>query len=184
MLKEILKIRGINDKLVDVVGGEKSTGKTVEIGTLDGAIRGLMTNFQTARYNGQSVTQWDINRVTDFNQEGIRIKQPNQDKMEKTGAIDLTKDEKSIISKIRKYQTDETIKGVITDDTTWYQIKMAVAPQISDERKALNKEIKAISTKNVQKMVDLYRAYETAKEKFDDFLAQLNVAKKQNKKAK
>ena len=33
-------------------------------------------------------------------------------------------------------------------------------------------------------MVDLYRAYETAKEKIDDFLAQLNVAKKQNKKAK
>ena len=34
VLKEILKIRGINDKLVDVLGGEKSTGKTVKKGTL------------------------------------------------------------------------------------------------------------------------------------------------------
>ena len=185
MLKEnILKIRGINDKLVDVLGGVKSTKKEVKIGTLSGAIRLLMTDFQTDRYNGQIDTQWDCNRVEDFNNAGISIKQPNQSKMEKKGAIDLTKDEKSIISKIRKFQTDKTIKGIITDKTTWYDIKMAVAPVISDERKALNKEIKAISDVNVQKMVDLYRAYETAKEQFDDLIAQLNDQKSKKNQAK
>ena len=185
MLKEnILKIRGINDKLVDVLGGVKSTKKEVKIGTLSGAIRLLMTDFQTVRYNGQSDTQWDINRIEDFNKAGISIKQPNQSKMEEKGAIDLTKDEKSIISKIRKFQTDKTINGVITDKTTWYEIKMAVAPVVTEERKALNKEIKLISDENVQKMVDLYRAYETAKEQFDTLIAQLNAQKKQSNKAK
>jgi hypothetical protein len=189
MLKEnIMKIRGINDKLVGITGGKTSAmefaGKKAKTGTLSGAIRLLMTDFQSDRYNGKTETQWDCNRVSDFNDAGIRIKQPNQSKMELKGAIDLTKDEKSIISKIRKFQTDKTINGVITDKTTWYDIKMAVAPQVSDERKALNKEIKAISDKNVQKMVDIYRAYETAREQFDTFIAQLNAQKKQAKKAK
>ena len=189
MLKEnIMKIRGINDKLVGITGGKTSAmefaGKKAKTGTLSGAIRLLMTDFQSDRYNGQSDTQWDCNRVEDFNKAGIRIKQPNQSKMELKGAIDLTKDEKSIISKIRKFQTDKTINGIITKDTTWYDIKMAVAPVVTDERKALNKEIKAISDKNVQKMVDLYRAYEKAKDKFDVFLKQLNVAKKQSNSAK
>ena len=185
MLKEnIMKIRGINDKLVNITGGETSAGKKVKIGTLSGAIRLLMTDFQSERYNGQSDTQWDINRVEDFNKAGISIKQPNQSEMELKGAIDLTNSEKVIISNIRKFQTDTTIKGVITDDTTWYEIKMAIKPVVSDERKALNKEIKIISDANVQKMVDLYRAYETAKEQFDTLIAKLNAQEKQSKKAK
>ena len=189
MLKEnIMKIRGINDKLVGITGGKTSAmefaGKDKKDGTLSGAIRLLMTDFQTERYNGQSDTQWDINRVEDFNKAGISIKQPNQKEMEKIDAIDLTNSEKVIISNIRKFQTDKTINGVITDETTWYEIKMAVKPVVSDERKKLNKEIKAISDAGVQKMVDLYRAYNTAKEQFDTLIADLNAQKKQSNKAK
>ena len=189
MLKEnIMKIRGINDKLVGITGGKTSAmefaGKKAKAGTLSGAIRLLMTDFQSERYNGQSDTQWDCNRVSDFNDAGIRIKQPNQAEMELKGAIDLTNSEKVIIANIRKFQTDKTIKGVITDKTTWYDIKMAIKPVVSDERKKLNKEIKSISDANVQKMVDLYRAYETAKEQFDTLIANLNAQKKQAKKAK
>ncbi len=61
---------------------------------------------------------------------------------------------------------------------------MANKPSISDERKELNKEIKSISTKNVQKMLDLYRAYQIAKSKFDDLVKSVNAQKKQSKKAK
>ncbi len=181
MLKEnIMKIRGINDNLVKISGGKTSAGKVVKNGTLGQAIRNLMTDFQTDRYNGQTDTQWDINRVDDFNKAGISIKQPNQSEMQKKGAIDLTASEKVIISNIRKFQING---GIIDDDTTWYEVKNANKPVITDERKKLNKEIKQISDKNVQKMVDLYRAYETAKEQFDTLIANLNAQKKQGKKA-
>ena len=164
MLKEnILKIRGINDKLVAITGGVKSTSKKVHVGTLTGAIRGLMTDFEP------------------FNKQGIRIKQKNQDKVEKVDAIDLTKVEKVIISNIRKFQL---AGNVIDKNTKWYDIKMANKPSVSDERKELNKEIKSISTKNVQKMLDLYRAYQIAKSKFDDLVKSVNAQKKQSKKAK
>ena len=60
---------------------------------------------------------------------------------------------------------------------------MAVKPVVSDERKALNKEIKVISDANVQKMVDLFRAYETAKEQFDTLIAKLNDQKSKKNQA-
>jgi hypothetical protein len=180
MLKEnILKIRGINDKLVAITGGVKSTSKKVHVGTLTGAIRGLMTDFEP--FNKLDETNWDIKRRNAFNEQGIRIKQKNQDKLEKADAIELTKVEKVIISNIRKFQL---AGNVIDKNTKWYDIKMANKPSISDERKVLNKEIRSISTENVQKMLDLYRAYQIAKSKFDDLVKSVNAQKKQSKKAK
>ncbi len=116
MLKEnILKIRGINDKLVAITGGVKSTSKKVHVGTLTGAIRELMTDFEP--FNKLDETNWDIKRRNVFNEQGIRIKQKNQDKVEKADAIDLTKVEKVIISNIRKFQL---AGNVIDKNTKWY----------------------------------------------------------------
>jgi len=140
-------------------------------GVRDGLIKNIMMRFEP--FNGLSQKQWDIKRRELFNKVGITIKQKNADKIQLKGAIDLLPKEKSVVSKIRKFQSD---KGKnITAKTTWYDIKTAVAPEVNKKRKANFDKMKKWSDDAVQLAVDYHNAMQS-KAKFEAFAEKVKKA--------
>ncbi len=140
-------------------------------GVRDGLIKNIMMRFEP--FNGLSQKQWDIKRRELFNKVGITIKQKNADKVQLKGAIDLLPKEKSVVSKIRKFQSDKGKK--ITAKTTWYDIKTAVAPEVNKQRKANFDKMKKWSDDAVQLAVDYHNAMQS-KAKFEAFAEKVKKA--------
>ena len=140
-------------------------------GVRDGLIKNIMMRFEP--FNGLDQKQWDIKRRELFNEVGITIKQKNADKVQLKGAIDLLPKEKSVISKIRKYQGECGLK--ITNETKWYEIKKAVAPKVNKERKANFDKMKKWSDDAIQNAVDYHNAM-SSKAKFEAFATKVKKA--------
>ena len=159
---DIQSLRKIDDLI------EKTTAQD---GVRDGLIKNIMARFES--FNGLKQAQWDINRRELFNKVGITIKQKNADKIQLKNAIDLLPQEKSVVSKIRKYQSELGL--TITSKTTWYEIKTKVAPKVNKNRKANFDKMKKWSDDAIQNAVDYHTAMQS-KAKFEAFASKVKKA--------